>query len=46
MGCAYLLEIAYAIMFAYPARLLAEYLKEKENIDVFDVGINFTPFKF
>lgn len=45
MGSAYLLEIIYAFIFVYPAFFIAEYIKRKEKIDVYDIGINYNPFK-
>ncbi|MFI4956525.1 MAG: queuosine precursor transporter [Gammaproteobacteria bacterium] len=46
MASAYSFELMYAIIFSYPARLIAEFIKQKESIDVYDIGINFNPFVF
>ena len=43
---AYLLEIIYALIFAYPAQLLVTYLKNSEGIDIYDYSISYNPFKF
>lgn len=40
----YLLELFYAVVIAWPAWLIANYLKVKEKIDVYDINTNFNPF--
>lgn len=45
IGSAYMLELFYAVLFVYPAFFIAEYIKRKEKIDVYDLGTNFNPFK-
>lgn len=42
---AYLLEIIYAFIFVIPAQLIVNYLRDKENIDAYDYGISYNPFK-
>lgn len=41
---AYLLELIYTTIAAYPASLLVNFLKKRENSDVFDHDINYNPF--
>ena len=41
----YLLRIVYAVVMAYPAQLIANFLKRSEKTDVFDYRTNFNPFK-
>jgi len=41
----YMVRFAYAIVGGAPAWLLVIYLKNKEKIDIYDVGTNFNPFK-
>jgi queuosine precursor transporter len=43
---AYLLEIIYAGIFVIPAQLLVKFLKLAENIDAYDHGTFYNPFKF
>ena len=43
---AYLLEIIYAGIFVIPAQLLVKFLKLAENIDAYDHGTSYNPFKF
>lgn len=42
---AYVLEIIYAILFVVPAKLLVNFLHQKEKIDAYDYGISYNPFK-
>lgn len=42
---AYLLEVLYAFLFVYPAKLFVNFLREKEQIDAFDYGTSYNPFK-
>lgn len=42
----YILEILYALLLAWPTWLLCGFLKYKENIDVYDHGVNYNPFSF
>lgn len=42
---AYLLEIIYAILFVYPAKIIVNFLRRKEKIDAYDYGISYNPFK-
>ncbi len=42
---AYILEIAYALIFVFPAQLLVTILKKSEAIDAYDTGIKYNPFK-
>ncbi len=42
---AYLLEIIYALLFVIPAKLLVNFLREKEKIDAYDYGVSYNPFK-
>ena len=41
---AYLLEIAYAFIFAFPAKIFVDFLRNKENIDAYDYGESYNPF--
>lgn len=41
---AYLLEIIYAFIFVFPAKLLVDFLRKKENIDAYDYGESYNPF--
>jgi hypothetical protein len=41
----YAIRFLYAIFGGGPAWLLVFYFKKKENIDVYDIGTNFNPFK-
>jgi queuosine precursor transporter len=43
---AYVLEIFYAIIFAFPAQCFVKILKLSEGIDAYDRGISYNPFKF
>lgn len=40
------LEVLYALMLAPPASIIANFLKEKEQIDVYDHHANYNPFNF
>lgn len=42
---AYFLEILYAFIFVFPAKILVDFLRKKENIDAFDYGVSYNPFK-
>ncbi len=42
---AYLLEIVYAILFVVPAKFLVNFLRQKEQIDAYDYGVSYNPFK-
>ncbi|MDP3559403.1 MAG: VUT family protein [Legionellaceae bacterium] len=42
---AYILEIIYAILFVVPAKLLVNFLRYTENIDAYDYGVSYNPFK-
>ena len=42
---AYILEIIYAILFVIPAKLLVNFLRQKEQIDAYDYGVSYNPFK-
>jgi uncharacterized integral membrane protein (TIGR00697 family) len=42
----YLLHIIYAAVLIWPAFLVVIWLKKIENIDVYDYGIAYNPFKF
>ena len=41
----YLFKMFYAFIAVWPMALLTYYLKKSENIDVYDIGINYNPFK-
>lgn len=43
---AYLLEMFYALIFVWPAWGISAYLKRVENIDSYDYGVNYNPFRF
>ncbi len=40
----YTLELIYACLLAWPAWILAGFLKIKEQVDVYDLNTNFNPF--
>tara|TARA_Y100000991_G_scaffold200690_1_gene173211 strand:+ start:589 stop:846 length:258 start_codon:yes stop_codon:yes gene_type:complete len=42
----YLLEIFYALVLSVPASIFSMYLKTKENLDVYDNGVSYNPFRF
>lgn len=42
---AYILEVIYAFVFVFPAKYLVNFLRKKENIDAYDYGISYNPFK-
>ena len=42
---AYILEIFYAVLFVIPAKSLVNFLRKKEQIDAFDYGVSYNPFK-
>lgn len=42
----WLFKIIYASISAYPATILANYLKRAEGVDVYDYNEDFNPFKF
>lgn len=41
----YCFKFIGAILLAGPANLIANYLKKKEGIDIYDTNVNFNPFK-
>ena len=43
---AYLYKILFAVLLAKPADWITKFLKKKENCDVFDNGISYSPFNF
>jgi queuosine precursor transporter len=45
MFCGFAVKMLYAIVLVYPAWLIVKFLKKKENIDIYDFGTNFNPFK-
>jgi len=45
MLCGYLYKMAYSVLFAFPSWVVIKKLKEKENVDYFDINTNFNPFK-
>lgn len=42
----YAFKCIFGLIAAFPATVIVGILKEKENIDVFDYGVNFNPFRF
>jgi hypothetical protein len=42
----YLIELIFAVLTAWPASLIAGWLKIREGIDVYDMQNTFNPFKF
>jgi hypothetical protein len=42
----YLLELTYACITAWPAWIIATFLKIREGIDVYNINTNFNPFIF
>jgi len=45
MITAYITKVVYTIILAWPANILAQFIKNYEGIDVYDRNINFNPFK-
>lgn len=43
--CTYLYKIVFALIIALPATLTVAALKYKEQVDAYDHGVNFNPFK-
>lgn len=43
---AYVLEIAYAILFVWPGWWLILFLKKAEGLDVYDYKVNYNPFYY
>lgn len=41
----YLVRLLYALFGGGPAWLVVIFLKKRENVDVYDIGTNFNPFK-
>jgi len=44
MVVSFSLKVIYTFLLAYPAVLIAEFIKSKEKIDVYDYDINYNPF--
>jgi uncharacterized integral membrane protein (TIGR00697 family) len=42
---AYILEIFYALLFVFPAKYLVDFLRNTEQIDAYDYGVSYNPFK-
>lgn len=42
---AYILEVFYSCVFVIPAKILVDYLRNKEKIDAYDYGVSYNPFK-
>lgn len=42
---AYTYKIIFAIIISGPANFLANLLKSKENIDIYDYNVSYNPFK-
>ncbi len=42
---AYILEIFYALLFVLPAKYLVDFLRNAEQIDAYDYGVSYNPFK-
>lgn len=42
----YTFKLIYAVLASYPGSWLVEFLKKKEDADVYDSKINFSPFSF
>lgn len=42
---AYVLEVFYALLFVWPAKRLVDFIRNKEQIDAYDFGISYNPFK-
>ena len=45
IGSGFTWKIIITIIFIYPVWILAQYIKLIENIDYYDIGTNFNPFK-
>lgn len=45
IGVSYSLKVIYAIILAYPANLLVNFIKKHDGIDVYDKNINYNPFR-
>jgi len=43
---AYALEIIYAFIFAIPAQYLVNKIRKIENIDAYDYGVSYNPFRY
>lgn len=39
-------RVLYSILGSGPAQLIVMYFKQKEGLDVYDIGTNFNPFRF
>ena|SRR3990167_3442679 len=44
IAISYGFKVIYAIVMAIPASIVVKYLKKLEDIDVYDYGVNFSPF--
>lgn len=44
MFSGYSWKLGFAVLLTFPAWLLVKYLKNRENIDHYDVNTNFNPF--
>jgi uncharacterized PurR-regulated membrane protein YhhQ (DUF165 family) len=42
----YLFKVLYAFIAVWPIALLVKYLKHVECSDVYDIGVNYNPFKY
>lgn len=45
MVSGYFWKMIYTFLAIYPAWVLVKFLKKSENIDIYDYGINFNPFR-
>jgi queuosine precursor transporter len=45
MVCGYLYKMAYSVLLSFPSWVVIKKLKEKENVDYFDINTNFNPFR-
>lgn len=45
IGSGFMWKIIITLIFIYPVWMIAQYIKSIENIDFYDIGTNFNPFK-
>ncbi len=45
MLCGYTYKMVYSVLLSFPSWLVIKKLKEKENVDYFDINTNFNPFR-
>lgn len=45
MTCGFLWKMSYVILLVFPSWLVVKYIKKNDNVDVYDYGAKFNPFK-